>query len=181
MHELMVEHPKGVSKFAVYYALAKQSRNLGAYKLARLVMERIQKLIVPKRFRENVDLASMMIRSKPYYDNEELLSICYRCSSTNPLYNPKGNRCNNCGQPFIYSFVSFEILPLVEFQLEEGIDDREAMALIESSASADETEEHQENDIMTLDNSGDDDPFTNKLVSFQQVSYIPTLQMLVRV
>ena len=31
--------------------------------------------------------------------------------------------------------MSFEILPLVEFQLEEGISDREAMMLIESAAN----------------------------------------------
>ena len=36
-------------------------------------------------------------------------------------------------QPFVHSFVSFEILPLVEFQLEEGISDKEALLLIESS------------------------------------------------
>ena len=35
LHELIKEHPKGVSKFSVLYALAKQARNLGAYKLAR--------------------------------------------------------------------------------------------------------------------------------------------------
>ena len=62
MHELLSNHPKGVSKFAVYYALAKQSRNLGAYKLGRHVLEKIQGLVVPKRFRENVDLATLMIR-----------------------------------------------------------------------------------------------------------------------
>ncbi len=141
MHELMSERPKGVSQFSVLYALAKQSRNLGAYKLARLVMEKIQKLVVPKRFRENVDLASLMIRSKPYHDNEELLSICYRCSTTNPLHNPKGgNRCSNCAQPFVYSFVSFEILPLVEFVLEEGISEAEALGLIESASGP-----HKEN------------------------------------
>ena len=32
--------------------------------------------------------------------------------------------------------MSFEILPLVEFQLEEGISDREACALIETSTGA---------------------------------------------
>ena len=37
-------------------------------------------------------------RSKPYYDSEELQTMCYRCSTTNPLYNPRGNRCNNCHQ-----------------------------------------------------------------------------------
>jgi len=65
---------------------------LGAFKLARTVMERIHKLVIPKRFRENVDLASLMIRAKPYHDNEELLSLCYRCSTTNPLYNAKVNK-----------------------------------------------------------------------------------------
>ena len=38
----------------------------------------------------------------------------------------RGNQCINCGQPFVHSSVSFEILPLVEFQLEEGISDQEA-------------------------------------------------------
>ena len=87
LHELGKEQPKGVSKFSVLYALAKQSRNLGAYKLARHVLEKIQSLKIPRRFRENVDLASLMVKSKPYHDNEELLTMCYRCSSTNPLMN----------------------------------------------------------------------------------------------
>lgn len=169
MHELLFNHPQGVSKFSVLYALAKQSRNLGAFKLARSVMEKIQKLVIPKRFRENVDLAAMMIRSKPFYDNEELLSMCYRCSTTNPLYNPKGNRCNNCGLKFVYSFVSFEILPLVEFQLEEGISDQEAMALIESSVSPSDINVGNDDgpDVMTIQNN-EDDPFSGKMLAFQQ-------------
>ena len=70
--------------------------------------------------------------------------MCYRCSSTNPLMNnrlvvvvvkvgqlsdmflSRGNQCINCIQPFVHSWVSFEILPLVEFQLEEGISDQVA-------------------------------------------------------
>jgi len=90
--------------------------------LYRQVLDKIQGLVVPKRFKENVDLATLIIRSaqkynpekfiviqryiaknlnfrsKPYNDNEELLSMCYRCSTTNPLFNPKGNRCTNCHQ-----------------------------------------------------------------------------------
>ena len=90
MHELLFEQPKGVSKFAVHYALAKQARNLGAYKLAQHVLEKIQALKIPKRFRENVDLATLMVKSKPYHDAEELLTMCYRCSTTNPLLNQVG-------------------------------------------------------------------------------------------
>jgi intraflagellar transport protein 122 len=174
MHELLHESlvPKGVSRFSVLYALAKQSRNLGAFKLARHVLEKIQSLVIPKRFRENVDLATLMIRAKPYYDNEELLSMCYRCSTTNPLYNARGgNRCNNCGQPFVHSFVSFEILPLVEFQLDEGITDKEAMSLIESSGNANNAARRSSsNDVLNMDDMGGnmEDPFGQKLFSFQQ-------------
>ena len=174
MHELLFSHPKGVSKFSVLYALAKQARNLGGYKLARHVLDKIQTLVIPKRFRENVDLATLMIRSKPYYDSEELLSMCYRCSTTNPLTNTRGgNRCNNCNAPFVMSFVSFEILPLVEFHLEEGITDKEAMSLIESSAKSNKNDEKKNGggtdggDIMTLENE-DLDPFQNKMLSFSQ-------------
>ena len=134
LHELVRDQPKGVSKFAVLYALAKQviyfkttinfatfdfvcnldntnlmmqARNLGAYKLARHVLEKIQTLRVPvrfsigcsfifvlvfflnlcSRFRDNVQLACLMVKAKPYHDNEELLTMCYRCSTTNPLLN----------------------------------------------------------------------------------------------
>ena len=38
---------------------------------------------------------------------QELLPMCYRCSTTNPLLNNQGNFCINCRQPFIHSFVSF--------------------------------------------------------------------------
>ena len=38
---------------------------------------------------------------------QDLLPMCYRCSTTNPLLNNQGNICINCRQPFVYSFVSF--------------------------------------------------------------------------
>ena len=110
MHELLFEQPKGVSKFAVHYALAKQARNLGAYKLARTVLDKINGLRVPKRFKENVDLASLMVRAKPYHDNEDLLTMCYRCSTTNPLMN---NRCavtsSNAGRSRSINFSLFVV------------------------------------------------------------------------
>jgi len=148
-------------------------RNLGAYKLARHVLEKIQSLKIPRRFRENVDLASLMVKSKPYHDNEELLTMCYRCSSTNPLMNNRGNQCINCAQPFVHSWVSFEILPLVEFQLEDGITDVEAMRLIESdSGGASEADKWRdrggEDNMMTLGDTDSEDPFTTRLYSFQQ-------------
>ena len=75
-------------------------------------------------------------------------------------------------QPFVHSFVSFEILPLVEFQLEEGISDKEALLLIESSPKSYAKEQGGKQaksksgiDVLTL--GGDDydaDPFSSKWV-----------------
>ncbi|GFH10765.1 WD_REPEATS_REGION domain-containing protein, partial [Haematococcus lacustris] len=41
-----------------------------------------------------------------------------------------GDFCINCGAPFIRSFVTFEHLPLVEFELDSSISDGEAAKLI---------------------------------------------------
>ena len=42
--------PVGISKVATLFALAKQSKNLGAYKLARHCYERLLQLCIPPRF-----------------------------------------------------------------------------------------------------------------------------------
>lgn len=57
------------------YALAKQSRRLGAYKLARYSYEKLQELHVPSRFQDSVELGSLNIRSKPFHDSE-VSSLC---------------------------------------------------------------------------------------------------------
>merc|ERR1711902_220799 len=114
-------------------------------------------LKIPRRFRENVQLACLMVKAKPYHDNEELLTMCYRCSTTNPLLNNRGNQCINCGQPFVHSSVSFEILPLVEFQLEEGISDQEAARLIETEGKGEDHDNEEGENVLTLgDDNGED-------------------------
>ncbi|TNN48272.1 Intraflagellar transport protein 122 [Liparis tanakae] len=91
-----------------WIALAKQSRVLGAFKLARFCYETLQRLY---------ELIQAM--------------MCYRCSTNNPLLNSQGSVCINCRQPFIYSASSYEVLPLMQFYLEEGTSDEEAVALID--------------------------------------------------
>jgi len=83
---------------------------------------------------QEVDLQSILVRSKPFSDTEDLQPVCYRCSTTNPLLNTQGDFCINCGAPFIRSFVTFEHLPLVEFELDAGISDDEAVRLIGEDA-----------------------------------------------
>lgn len=43
----------------------------------------------------------------PSLPAQDLLPMCYRCSTTNQLFNNAGATCTNCRQPFVFSFVSF--------------------------------------------------------------------------
>lgn len=173
MLEMKQVQPKGVSQFAVLYTLSKQARALGAYKLARQGLDKMQSLRIPPRFQEYVNVSALMVRSKPFHDAEELQPMCYRCSSYNPLLvGRSGNRCSNCGQPFVHSYVSFEVLPLVEFELEEGISDDEAVRLIEAPVESGEKQwtSSSNNGYQTLQIQHDEskpDPFTARLVNFE--------------
>lgn len=179
----------------ILYCLAKQAKTLGANKLAKQLLDRIQPLKVPFKFQEQVEIQTIAARARSYSDPEELLPMCYRCSTYNPL-SATSNKCINCGQKFVHSYVSFgnsfvwyfsllnllrlrsfaEILPLVEFQLEDGITDMEAVRLIETPASkknADKsdnwrqevTESHQTLQLDFMDGE-EEDPFTAKLINF---------------
>ncbi|NXG25521.1 IF122 protein, partial [Grallaria varia] len=178
LHSLTKETPLGISKVNTLFALAKQSKALGAYKLARHAYDKLQGLQIPARFQKSVELGSLTIRSKPFHDSEELVPLCYRCSTNNPLLNNLGNVCINCRQPFVFSASSYEVLHLVEFYLEDGITDEEAVALIDLEAPRVNKRENKWQEMLSnhaqslrLDDSTDiiedDDPFTAKL-SFEQ-------------
>ncbi|NWX88011.1 IF122 protein, partial [Nothoprocta pentlandii] len=178
LHSLTKETPLGISKVNTLFALAKQSKALGAYKLARHAYDKLQGLQIPARFQKSIELGSLTIRSKPFHDSEELVPLCYRCSTNNPLLNNLGNVCINCRQPFVFSASSYEVLHLVEFYLEDGITDEEAVALIDLEAPGLNKRESKWQEMMSdnaqslrLDDNTDateeDDPFTAKL-SFEQ-------------
>ncbi|XP_010084260.1 PREDICTED: intraflagellar transport protein 122 homolog [Pterocles gutturalis] len=178
LHSLTKETPLGISKVNTLFALAKQSKALGAYKLARHAYDKLQGLQIPARFQKSIELGSLTIRSKPFHDSEELVPLCYRCSTNNPLLNNLGNICINCRQPFVFSASSYEVLHLVEFYLEDGITDEEAIALIDLEAPRSNRRASKWQEVMSdhaqslkLDDTTDvieeDDPFTAKL-SFEQ-------------
>jgi intraflagellar transport protein 122 len=62
--------PDGVSKLYVLFALAKHARDLGAFKLARYAFDKLQQLRVPHAWMDQIDLATITIRSKPFSDKE---------------------------------------------------------------------------------------------------------------
>ncbi|KAF4109566.1 intraflagellar transport protein 122 homolog isoform X2 [Onychostoma macrolepis] len=184
-HNLTKDVPMGISKVDTLYALAKQSKLLGAYKVARHAFEKLQGLKIPSRYQDSMELSCLTVRSKPYRDSEDLIPMCYRCSTNNPLLNNQGNSCINCRQPFIYSASSYEVLPLVEFYLEEDISDEEAVSLIdlevprvERNSSWQEMSSGESQCLRLDDGTEDpeDDPFTAKL-SFEQGgrAFVPVL------
>ncbi|XP_053684288.1 intraflagellar transport protein 122 homolog [Sabethes cyaneus] len=125
-----VTPPKGISLFAIYYTLSKQAKVLGANKLHLQINNKLQSLKVPAGIQEQVDISYITSRSCPggFNDPEEFLPMCYRCSNYSPHIH--GNRCPNCNQEYVFSYVSFEILPLAEFGVETGISDQEAERLL---------------------------------------------------
>ncbi|XP_014675394.1 PREDICTED: intraflagellar transport protein 122 homolog [Priapulus caudatus] len=121
-------------------------------------------------------------RASCLQQHRELQRMCYRCSTYNQLNSAaQDNRCGNCRQPFVFSFISYEVLPLVEFVLEDGISDEEALQMIDSesgSGSKDGAEDQQWSETaisggesMKMNEVGGhqrEDPFTQKLLTFEQ-------------
>ena len=138
MRTLNREAPTGVSISNIVYVLAKHSMDLSAFKLARFACNKLQTLLLPPEWQSEVDMKSIIVRSKPFSDAEELLPVCYRCSTVNPMLNTQGDFCINCGAPFIRSFVTFEHLPLIEFELDDGISDQDATRLLGEDAGVSE-------------------------------------------
>ncbi len=131
--------PHGISKASTLYTLARQSMVLGAFKLARHTYDRLSKLQLSTQRQQDIEHDMLIVQAKPVRDDPNHLPVCYRCGSTNPLLNPftnkfaKGDVCTNCGHPFVRSFISFDILPLVEFVPNPNISDEEAIDLIRQS------------------------------------------------
>uniref|UniRef100_A0A8D2F7F5 Intraflagellar transport protein 122 homolog n=1 Tax=Theropithecus gelada TaxID=9565 RepID=A0A8D2F7F5_THEGE len=177
LHSLPKDTPLGISKVKILFTLAKQSKALGAYRLARHAYDKLRGLYIPARFQKSIELGTLTIRAKPFHDSEELVPLCYRCSTNNPLLNNLGNVCINCRQPFIFSASSYDVLHLVEFYLGEGITDEEAISLIDLEVPRPKQDNRQQEIansssqilrlVETKDSMGDEDPFTAKL-SFEQ-------------
>eukprot|EP00754_Rhynchopus_humris_P012587 Rhum_TRINITY_DN14297_c3_g2::Rhum_TRINITY_DN14297_c3_g2_i1::g.78668::m.78668/K19656/IFT122; intraflagellar transport protein 122 len=177
--------PYGISKLVIVLALAKLSKQLEAYKIARTAYEKLQRYVVPTNLIDELDFAAIQIRSKPFTDKEDIVPICYRCSFANPLLNDAGDACTQCLHPFVRSFHNFGHLPLVQFELAEGLSDEEALHILNTSTrlgkkGRSDWKERDKEGVQTLTFTGNDalpdvenmdagmnlnDPFTRQLMS----------------
>ncbi|CAF0925903.1 unnamed protein product [Didymodactylos carnosus] len=128
------EIPPGISKFRTCYTACKIANKLNANKFSRQMIELMKDLTFTHNLgqkRTEIEQLALELRAKTFSDDSELLPLCYRCSHHSELLNPHGNECSNCGSPFVLSFLSFDVLPLVEFVLPHDINDEDAYNLLE--------------------------------------------------
>ncbi len=86
------------------YALARQALHLEAFKVARFALDKLQvvafsqpnitwilaftglqSMLVPAPWRDQLDLATLHVQSKPFADADTLVPVCYRCGAPNAL------------------------------------------------------------------------------------------------
>uniref|UniRef100_A0A8D8X4M2 Intraflagellar transport protein 122 homolog n=1 Tax=Cacopsylla melanoneura TaxID=428564 RepID=A0A8D8X4M2_9HEMI len=146
---------KGISQFSILHTLIKQAKLLGANKFANQMLEKLSKLYCTSaNLRDTVDMSIMNMKAKEYHDEEHILIICYSCSTHIPLNSPVAT-CINCKQSFVYSFCTFEVLPLVEFQVRKS--EGEVTNMKQSSEWTQEIEDNYQ--TLQIQSLGDPDPF----------------------
>ncbi|KAL0031263.1 hypothetical protein WJX77_012099 [Trebouxia sp. C0004] len=170
----------GISRAVVLHVCAQQAQQVQAFKLARWAHTQLQTLRLPPSWQDSIDLAGVQLRGSPFTDAEEVLPTCYRCGSSNPLVNAQGDICNTCGNGVVRSFLTFEPLPLLQFQVASHISDDQAAALLEedpephlSQGGAGATLEGGA-DVLQIEDSGDaldidlGDPFQAQMLDISQ-------------
>ncbi|CAF0939310.1 unnamed protein product [Adineta ricciae] len=126
--------PPALSKFRTCYAACKIAKNLNANKFSRQMIYLMRDLTFTHNLgskRVEIEQLALEMEARTFTDDHDLLPLCYRCSHHNELLNARGNSCSSCGSPFVLSFLSFDVLPLVEFILPSDINDEDALNLLE--------------------------------------------------
>ncbi|KAF7635241.1 hypothetical protein Mgra_00005356 [Meloidogyne graminicola] len=136
---------KYISLVIIFYTLMKLSRHFNCFKTSRQSLDQLHKLYCPLQYQTQIDIATLEIRAMPFSDSEEFQPMCYNCGTANPILG--GHECVHCNHPFIYSFITFEVLPLIQFQLENNITDKEAIELINTEPPNDDQNNSFRNEI----------------------------------
>jgi hypothetical protein len=134
-----------------------------------------------------IELGTLTIRSKPKADRKELMPICYGCGTIHPLTSGTGNmemKCSYCQEAFVCSFYSFDAIPIVRFEMEEGISAYDAEQVIGTpSPTSDMGRKARTGDVvggLVTSVAGlaltDDDPFNRALLSVEKSGgYVPVV------
>ncbi|KAK2950407.1 putative Intraflagellar transport protein 122 like protein [Blattamonas nauphoetae] len=126
--------PEGIRYSDILFSLHQQAWRLGAWRFLRTVCGELQTTRLFPKFAQQVELTTLLTRSKPLSDDPRLTQYCWKCASVNQLIiNSKiGDCCQYCHHPFIRSFSSFLPLPLIKIYAPTDLGDTDAAFLLES-------------------------------------------------
>ncbi|CAD5225653.1 unnamed protein product [Bursaphelenchus xylophilus] len=130
----------GISQVNILYTLIKLSVRNENYKTAREALGQLRIYRIPARFQNSIDMWSMEVKSKPYSDSDEFMPMCYSCGTSNPIL--AGHLCTHCNAPFVYSFLTFEVLPVLEFEISSDLSISEAKDLLKTESPIDEGDQY---------------------------------------
>eukprot|EP00826_Nyctotherus_ovalis_P048259 TRINITY_DN5660_c0_g1_i7.p1 TRINITY_DN5660_c0_g1~~TRINITY_DN5660_c0_g1_i7.p1 ORF type:complete len:916 (+),score=268.90 TRINITY_DN5660_c0_g1_i7:716-3463(+) len=126
------ETPPNISRIYLYYTVGKLGSQQEAYWTARNAFEVLKTAKIPTEWQSTIDLEALKIKAKPFTDKEGISPVCNRCMNSNHFVTGNEDCCTFCGHPFLRSFISFETIPLVEFQLHPNLTHAKAMDLIKA-------------------------------------------------
>lgn len=126
------ETPPNISRIYLYYTVGKLGSQQEAYWTARNAFEVLKTAKIPAEWQSTIDLEALKIKAKPFTDKEGISPVCNRCMNSNHFVTANEDCCTFCGHPFLRSFISFETIPLVEFQLHPNLTHAKAMDLIKA-------------------------------------------------
>ena len=94
--------------------LAKLANTFGGHKIAKLAFDKLQSKILNPSWIEEVEAEALQAKSKQHKNSKEAGLFCPRCRSEVQIFGEEPT-CGNCSYPLVFSPLSFESLPLVEF------------------------------------------------------------------
>eukprot|EP00457_Paulinella_chromatophora_P000660 gb/GEZN01000660.1/.p1 GENE.gb/GEZN01000660.1/~~gb/GEZN01000660.1/.p1 ORF type:complete len:1240 (-),score=215.56 gb/GEZN01000660.1/:187-3660(-) len=126
LHATQLGTPYGVSNTFLQFAVAKLASKLDCPRLAATAFSTLLRQKIPASWRDEIELGHLMLKNKTgAVDSAKVAPLCYRCGTRNALVPDGGSQslrdqyqpCSACGASLIRSFSTFQVLPLVEFEV----------------------------------------------------------------
>ncbi|KAJ1513775.1 hypothetical protein HMI54_011193 [Coelomomyces lativittatus] len=147
--------PASLSRVLIQVALVQLGCKLGASTTAsQLAVNLMNNHAVPLQYQSGLDRHGLLLKSKTHTlapDDPSVAPICVGCSTPNAILS---HRCIACNLPFVWSFHTFDVLPLLPFTVSESADPTAVAsldALVPSnSTSSTPTSSNRELDLFLL-------------------------------
>eukprot|EP00979_Chaetoceros_neogracilis_P003241 scaffold570_cov142-Chaetoceros_neogracile.AAC.3 len=79
---------------------------------------------------------SLLVKTLPMEDCEDLLTVCFRCGASQSLLRPDGDYCSCCNAVIIRCMITFHGLPLIEFVPHASLSAKKALDTITRFSTA---------------------------------------------